>query len=371
MMTQTWALLLDGYRELNARKLFWITLILSAVFIIGFGFLGADASGFKVLWFHWDVPMADYVYKQIFSWVLIGFWLTWVAAILALTSTAGMFPDLLTGGAIDLYLSKPLGRLRLFLTKYVTGLLFVTLQVALVAIGGIILLGWRGGEWKPHLLMAIPIVVCFFSYLFSICVLLGVATRSTIAALLLTMVGWGFFWAVHKVELETFKLQVSQDYMSNYYQERLKQTDASIAELQAHPQEKNKSKLEDLQQRRATEVARQGSVDSSDKTIGRVHSVAYITKTLVPKTTETIDLLDRYLFSDAEVEKADERTMGWVMRGDPNSEMAAQMNASQHAAAKADEAVRNRSVGWIIGSSLVFEAVMLSLAAWVFCRRDY
>ena len=30
-MTQTMAIFLDAYRELNSRKLFWITLILSGV----------------------------------------------------------------------------------------------------------------------------------------------------------------------------------------------------------------------------------------------------------------------------------------------------------------------------------------------------
>jgi hypothetical protein len=30
-----------------------------------------------------------------------------------------------------------------------------------------------------------------------------------------------------------------------------------------------------------------------------------------------------------------------------------------------------RSVRWVLGTSLAFEAVVLGLGAWVFCRRDY
>ena len=43
-MIQTWALLLDAYRELNAKKLFWITLILSALAVASFAFVGVNAT---------------------------------------------------------------------------------------------------------------------------------------------------------------------------------------------------------------------------------------------------------------------------------------------------------------------------------------
>lgn len=35
------------------------------------------------------------------------------------------------------------------------------------------------------------------------------------------------------------------------------------------------------------------------------------------------------------------------------------------------EAMRNRSWGWVVGTSLVFEGLVLAAAAFVFCRRDY
>jgi len=30
-----------------------------------------------------------------------------------------------------------------------------------------------------------------------------------------------------------------------------------------------------------------------------------------------------------------------------------------------------RSLFWVVGTSLIFEGVMLSLAAFIFCRRDF
>ena len=56
-------------------------------------------------------------YKRLFVSIGIEIWLAWIALILALASTAGIFPDLMTAGSIDLFVSKPIGRLRLFLTE--------------------------------------------------------------------------------------------------------------------------------------------------------------------------------------------------------------------------------------------------------------
>ena len=131
------------------------------------------------------------VYKMgLQHFVVIGIWLTYGRRLFWHSldlHRQRLFPDLITGGTIDLYLSKPLSRLRLFIIKYLTGLLFVALQGR-----GVFRVGSfrgvrrcvRAHEWKPSLFLAIPIVVCMFSYLFGFCVLLGVWSRSTIAAIL-------------------------------------------------------------------------------------------------------------------------------------------------------------------------------------------
>lgn len=370
MIRQTWALLVDGYRALNAGKLFWITLILSALFIAGFATLGADARGFSILGWHWDMPLAKYFYKEIFRYVIIGFWLTWAAAILALVSTAGIFPDLISGGTIDLYLSKPITRTRLFLTKYVSGLLFVTLQVALIAVGGFLTLGFRGGEWKPGLFLAIPIVVCFFSYLFSACALLGVLTRSTIAALLLTIVLWGGTVAVHYVELSIFQARVTQEYLSDYYRQQIRDEDAQIAVLEASLKP-DQTKLNELRERRMSDQRAMTLAEPNTRTMRHVHQGLYAAMTVLPKTTETIDLLDRILFTTPEVVNAEEEKYHQFMPGGGNREFEAQMAATRYAKARTAEALRSRSVGWVVGTSLVFESVILALAVFVFSRRDY
>ncbi|HVT82957.1 MAG TPA: hypothetical protein VHM90_20130, partial [Phycisphaerae bacterium] len=197
MMTQTMAIFLDAYRELNARKMFWTVLGLNVLAVLAFAILGSNGHSMTVLWYE---PFGDVLttltYKKIYSNFVVGFWFTWVASVLALISTAGIFPDLMSSGSIDLYVAKPIGRLRLFLTKYAAGLLFVTLQVTIFTFLSFLVLGIRAGIWEPGLFFAIPLVVLFFSYLSGICTLLGVWTRSTIAALLLTILVWGVIFGV-------------------------------------------------------------------------------------------------------------------------------------------------------------------------------
>ena len=36
-----------------------------------------------------------------------------------------------------------------------------------------------------------------------------------------------------------------------------------------------------------------------------------------------------------------------------------------------DAVKRSRSLGWVVGTSLGFEAAVLALSAWIFCRRDF
>src|SRR4051812_24109175 len=104
-MTQTLALLLDAYRELNSKKLFWITLALSGVMVVIFAAVGIDQR--SMTFFSWHIPIPGLnartlpppvFYMTAFSKWGVGFWLSWIASILALISTAGIVPDFISGG---------------------------------------------------------------------------------------------------------------------------------------------------------------------------------------------------------------------------------------------------------------------------------
>ena len=112
--------------------------------------------------------------------LVVGLWLSFGAIAMAIISTAGIFPDFMAGGTIDLYFSKPISRIRLFTIKYSVGVLFALVQVSIFALGSYVVFGFRGHEWRSELFLMIPLIVLLYSYLFSVAVLLGVATRSTL-----------------------------------------------------------------------------------------------------------------------------------------------------------------------------------------------
>lgn len=372
--TQTKALLMDAYRDLNARKMFWVVLILNLLVIAGFGTLGVRNNRMSILTWELplDIPVPVFVYKWIFSYVIVGQWLTWGATILALISTASIFPDFMAGGTIDLYLSKPISRLRLFFMKFVTGLLFVALQVTVFTVGGLIVLRTRGGVWEPGLLLAIPIVVLFYSYLFSICVLVGVWTRSTLAALFLTLVAWLLIFGLNQADRSLMHME---DYLAGRAQDaqrRIVRLDAEIADVKARLKETTGADApgaadtsQDAVQFRRLTRQRQAQVDASLRDqppawVEGAQPVIFALNTLVPKTQETISLLDRALFTDLVLKTALTAMPDFGRRGPMHGWRG-----------RIENMLHGRSMGWVLGSSLAFEALMLSLASWRFCRRDF
>jgi ABC-type transport system involved in multi-copper enzyme maturation permease subunit len=383
ILTQTKALFVDAYRDLNARKMFWVVLTLNALAIGAFGMLGIDGGQLKLLnWkipleeFTLGLPLAPFIYRWIFSYFVVGKWLTWIATILALISTASIFPDFMAGGAIDLYLSKPVGRLRLFLTKYATGLLFVALQVTIFTLGSFLVLGLRGGTWEPGLFLAIPIVVLFFSYLFSICVFFGVLTRSTLAAFFLTLIAWFMIFGLNTGD--RFLVKVDDHYrdqaqrvsrqlagVNQQIQTVQRRLDHAATQPSAGSLDPGKPSPDSMQLQRLQAERARLQANARDRQppawLYEAQRVVFALDTLVPKTQETIDLLDRVLFDDVVLQTVmnlpDE---GPRPRG-PMHGWRGQIRNMLHA----------RSLWWILGSSIAFEAIVLSLASWRFCRRDY
>ncbi len=389
-MTKTLALLLDAYRELNARRLFWIVLAISALVVGVFATVGLDNGTVTI--FNWQSPIRlvflslitkATFYKLLFVGLGIQYWLSSLATVLALVSTAGMFPDFLAGGSVELYLSKPISRLWLFATKYTGGLLFVALQVTVFCIASFLVLGLRGGDWEPSLFLAVPLVTLMFSYLFAVCVLMGVLTRSTIAALLLTLLFWFVLWAVHGTEIILLRAQLFDQQRAAHLDHQIANLQADLADPTTMPTTRSSADpnapwwqrwLESAPVTRAGELAElndlQKERDAITDRFGPAHRIVYLISQPLPKTAETIEILQRQLISRAELpapepedDSAPEQPgrQGFRQRGRGNSVVNAQV----------DIALRQRDAAGILGSSCAFEAVVLFLAVWLFCRRDY
>lgn len=406
-MRQTAAIFVDAYRELNAKRLFWIVLILSGLVVVAYAAIGINKKGLTVL--VWEIPSvlntslvsADLFYKWVYANLGIKFWLGWIATILALVSTAGMIPDFASSGSIELTLCKPIGRLRLFLTKYVAGLLFVTLQVGVFSAACFVVIGIRGKSWEPGLFWAVPLTVCLFSYLYSICALIGLLTRSTVAALLLTLLIWFGIFGVHATESSLLmfreRSQLRVEKMEARVQTARNAIDRSTAAVEeatasAPPPESDsppadgggepeskavrdarkklaeaQKKLGDDQTKLGSESKKLADEQGDHASIARWHRIVFAVKTVGPKTSETTDLLRRTLISAADLARLQENDNE---SPDPMPDRDIRINGAE-LGRRIEAELRRRPVSWVLGTSLGFEALMLAVAAWVFCRRDF
>jgi hypothetical protein len=390
ILRQTAALFLDAYRELNAKKMFWVTLVLSGLVVAAFATVTMDDRGWSIFWIHVPhyvnttlVPPALF-YKLVFGTYAVGWWLDWLAIILALISTAAIFPDFIAGGSIDLYLSKPISRVRLFVTKYTSALLLVTLQVTLFSAACFVLMRARVGVWDIRLFWAVPVVVLVFSYLFAFAALVGLITRSTVAALLLTILFWLTLFGVDFAERELYRGMIVSRIETEAFTNQLGYSDREIALLTQRVANNDpiaKPMLQAARTRRQELEERKRSGDPTRENVAYAHPILAGVKAVLPKTRDTNLLLIRWLDVD-ETEIDEERIRqrearraarenpsgGWlagfrdrtrVRRNDPDVE---------HEILDRDA---TRPAAQVLTTSLAFEFAMLVLACWIFTRRDY
>lgn len=429
-MRQTWAIFVDAYRELNSKKLFWVVLATSLAVVVALALPKNNSKGIEIFGATADFPLlastavsAKGFYSFLFSWIGINLWLAWGATILALISTASIIPDMISSGSIELTLSRPISRLRLFLTKYATGLMFVGLQAAVFAIGAIFVIGIRAGSWEWRPLLAIPLMVAFFSYLFCICVLVGLITRSTLMALLATVVIWLGLWALGTVEGVFLDQKLQRQREVDRIDGQLSQVRSTIAAIDdqlktlpaPEPAETTPAEPEDtlttpeeisaksapessagppdrrrgrrsmgnlirsgqamldaakgvadpeslkrnrsnLQRQLDTLEREAPAVRESFESTAKWHRRFFWAMAILPKTGETKALFQRFV-----VDAQDQEGFLKMI-----NEMANDPGASQ-----AEDEKRKRSLGWVLGTSLGFEIVILGFACWIFCRRDF
>jgi ABC-type transport system involved in multi-copper enzyme maturation permease subunit len=378
-MTAFLAMLMDAYRQLNSKKMFWVVLSLSGIVVLFYGSIGFDETGMSMFFglSHVDNPMLTHdsdlskvLYRSIFSTFILGLWLAWIATILALVSTTAIFPDFLADGAIDIVLSKPVTRIKVFFFKYIASLLFVVLQVTIFCVGVFFCLGVRLGDWEWRIFAAIPLLTVFFSYLYSVNVLVGVWTRSTLAALLVTMLFWFSIFSTNAAEtiVNRIKTQMvmqveESDREIARMEERLTALDSSEVPTDSPAAANLRRNLD------STRTERDERLLLIDK-IDRWHQPVRILQAIMPKTGETIGLLDRWLRRDTDINIMD-ILEGAVVMDESGRFRRTQGDEDREIERRLETEAESRSDLYILGTSVAFEAVVLLLACTVFVRRDY
>jgi len=383
-LMQTKALFIDAYRELNAKKLFWISIVLSALLVVLFASIGYDDNGVTFLWmnvgflpFRPSIVSREFFYLEIlFSGIGIRFWLTWVITILALVSTAGVIPDLIASGTIETTLSKPISRTRLFLTKYCTGLMFVALQVGAFSIGSFLAIGIRGGVWEPNLFLAIPIVLALFSFLFSVSATIGMITRAAMPALLITCLLWSVIFLMNLADASLLMFKVNSEILVEQREERIAEITENTTRLIRSERNREEPGSGDGYEPSMDEIETRNPFlpqivdgleeDREDlRQLTFWHNLVFSFKTVLPKTVETKDLLSKHLVDPSQYPEREREQI--EEPDDPNTFVINQAETER----RMQEAMRKRSLLWVLGTSFLFEGILVLFCLWRFNRRDF
>ncbi len=103
---------------------------------------------------------------------------------LALFATAHLVPRLQEKGTVDLYLSRPVGRTKLLLSRYSGGLLLAAANL-LYLMGSIwAIVFWKTGVAHPRFLLGGVVILFGIASLLALAFLIGVATSSTAVSLM-------------------------------------------------------------------------------------------------------------------------------------------------------------------------------------------
>ena len=182
----------EVFREAAARWTLLAYFALSTLFILIFAaavnldIVDGALAGMKLFGQTVDLPdqqiqIDELVlgFESTFSGVLY-----FVGLFLALFATAHLVPRLQEKGTIDLYLSRPIGRVALLLSRYTGGLLLAAANVAYM-IGAIwLIVVFKTGVYHPRFLLSGVVILFTIATLMAFAFLIGVFTSSTAVSLM-------------------------------------------------------------------------------------------------------------------------------------------------------------------------------------------
>ncbi|MCK6446525.1 MAG: ABC transporter permease [Planctomycetes bacterium] len=203
----TRALFRDAFAQVVDNRVFRILFVILCVLVLPTFLIGARPEHLTVL-FVWD-----YEYDRVFGFfgqmagnvehpdraliqatqkLLTDVFAGSFGILFGIAATAFFVPRMLEKGAADVVFSKPVSRFALLLTRYFAGLVFAAV-LATVMIGGmhlgfLLVSGWS----DPGFLWSIPILIYVFAVVHAVSCLVGVFTRSSVAAMLVTLVFYAF-----------------------------------------------------------------------------------------------------------------------------------------------------------------------------------
>ena len=205
----------DVFREAAARWTLLAYFFLSTLFIIIFAsainldIVDGALAGAKLFGKEVDVDNQISIEKLVLGFES-GFsvFLYFICTFLAIFATAHLVPRMQEKGTVDLYLSRPVSRVRLLLSRYAAGLLLAGSNV-LYLMGSIwLIVAWKTQVLHPRFLLGGTIIFLIIAVLLAFAFLVGVVTSSTAVSIMTTygIFFFGLMLAAHdKIEAAVSK----------------------------------------------------------------------------------------------------------------------------------------------------------------------
>ncbi len=312
---QLWALIVDGFRQAIDSKIFWVLVCGTVVIMLALLSVGFEDGKAVFLFGAASTESGDYNPMSelgrnrlvgVIIYYVMSLFLGWIGVLLMIVATAELIPGMLQSGSVEVLAAKPISRWRLFLYRYLSGLVFVFLQATLFIGLTVLVMGFRWGVWRPGLLISIPLLVLMFSYLYCVSAVVAVKARSALACVLVTVGAWVMFALVSQAPLlmEAFRM---------------------------------------------------------DKTSWTYRTV-YVLSWIPPKTGDLPILAARF---------ANAGTSSELLPGSMTEGVPPQQREDLELAREIEERQLKQPPIYSIGSSLLFEAVVLAFAMWSFARTDF
>ena len=151
---------------------------------------GMGASAFKDA----QAVVIEVVLTLVFDYVV-----GWFGVLFCIAATAFFVPNMIEKGAADVLFHKPVSRLTFYLARYLSGLLFIGI-LSIILVGGMQLgLLLVSGYNDPGIIFGALQLIYVFGAIYSVCMLVGVVTRSTVGAILLTVLFFMFNGCIHGI----------------------------------------------------------------------------------------------------------------------------------------------------------------------------
>ncbi len=211
----------DVFREAAARWTLAAYFALSTLFILIFAFavnldvVNGALAGAKLFGREIDLPSSRVDLDRLVLGFESGFsaFLYLVGTFLAVFATAHLVPRMQEKGTVDLYLSRPVGRVPLLLSRYAAGLLLAAANLVYLigAIWAIII--WKTKVVHPRFLLGGGVILFAIAALLAFAFLVGVVTSSTGVSIMST---YGvFFFAALLAQHDRIAAAVSHQWQAS------------------------------------------------------------------------------------------------------------------------------------------------------------